>query len=105
MPKIYNKLVRDRIPEIIEAEGRHCLTETLSDLDYEQALRQKLVEEAHEVAQSADDLLQELADLYEVVDALMALHGLTEDQIRARQAQRRAERGGFTRRIRLVWTE
>lgn len=103
--KTYNKLVRDRIPEVIESEGRRYLIETLSDVEYEQALRDKLIEEAREVAQSTDELAQELADMYEVLDALMALHSLTEEQLRALQAQRRAERGSFSRRIRLVWTE
>jgi predicted house-cleaning noncanonical NTP pyrophosphatase (MazG superfamily) len=103
--KSYNKLVRDRIPEIIQAEGRQCQIEVLSDADFEQALRGKLVEEAQEAAQASEHLVQELADIYEVIDALIALHGLTEAQVRAVQAQRSAERGGFTRRLRLIWAE
>ena len=48
--KTYNKLVRDRIPEIIAAEGRQYATETMADTEYRQALLVKLVEEAQEVA-------------------------------------------------------
>ena len=106
MPKTYNKLVRDCIPDIIQAEGRRCETETLSDAEYEQALRAKLVEEAEEAAQASDEqLAQELADMYEVIDALMALKGISEAQVRAIQAQRHAERGGFSRRLKLLWAE
>ncbi|MCI0711669.1 MAG: nucleoside triphosphate pyrophosphohydrolase [Chloroflexi bacterium] len=61
----YNKLVRDNIPEIIAANG--------------QALRQKLVEEAQEVLQAKpDELVNELADVYEVLDALIAAYDLDE---------------------------
>ena len=69
---IYNKLVRDRIPEIIHASGMNYEIDTLTDHAYKQALRDKLIEEATEAAQAkGDDLIKELADLYEVIDALV----------------------------------
>ncbi len=104
--KIYDKLVRDRIPEIIEAEGRACGTETMSQEAYEQALLQKLIEEATEVATvSADERTAELADLMEVVDALMATLAISPDAVRVMQQEKRAARGGFEKRIKLLWTE
>jgi predicted house-cleaning noncanonical NTP pyrophosphatase (MazG superfamily) len=67
MRKTYNKLVRDRIPEIIQAAGQEYATEVMSLEEYQQALREKLIEEAQEAA-DASDLISELADLYEVMD-------------------------------------
>lgn len=102
----YNKLIRDQIPAIIEQRGGTCGTEAMSDEEYLQALREKLVEEAQEAAvASPDQLVTELADLYEVVDALMAQTGLTREKVLAEQERRRATRGGFTQRLRLLWTE
>ena len=104
--QIYNKLVRDRIPEIIAAEGRQYATEILDEGEYRQALLEKLVEEAQEVTIAGpDDLVKELADLYEVVDALIAAFQLDREAIRTTQHKRHNERGGFAKRIKLLWTE
>jgi predicted house-cleaning noncanonical NTP pyrophosphatase (MazG superfamily) len=71
MPVPYRKLVRDRIPAIIQAEGRHPVTRGLDEAGYRQALLDKLVEEAGEAARaSAADLPGELADVLEVLRAL-----------------------------------
>jgi predicted house-cleaning noncanonical NTP pyrophosphatase (MazG superfamily) len=103
----FNKLVRDRIPEIIEASGSRCSVDVLrEDEEFRRALRAKLVEEATEAASSSDgDLATELADPQEVIDALIAASGLTVRAVRSLQRQRRAERGGFSGRLRLLWTE
>ncbi|MBN2147987.1 MAG: nucleoside triphosphate pyrophosphohydrolase [Anaerolineales bacterium] len=102
---VYNKLIRDRIPEIIHAAGKECETEVMAEAEYTQALRDKLVEEALEAQKASPaDLATELADLYEVMDALMAAHGLSPEQVRQLQAARREERGGFEKRLRLVWS-
>jgi predicted house-cleaning noncanonical NTP pyrophosphatase (MazG superfamily) len=102
MTDTYNKLVRDKIPAIIRATGRDCVVETLAEEDYRQALRTKLVEEAREAATTTgDDLIAELADVLEVVDALCAAHGLDPAAVRAEQDRKRAERGGFAARLRL----
>lgn len=103
---IYNKLVRDRIPEIIAAEGRDYATEIMEDAEYRQALLAKLVEEAQETAQAEPaELVKELADLYEVIDALLLAFDLDRDAILALQQKRRDERGGFEKRIKLLWTD
>ena len=67
MIKKYNKLVRDRIPEIIESSGRTCVTEILSDEEYLKMLDAKLDEELAEY--HADQNIEELADLMEVIRA------------------------------------
>ena len=102
----YNKLVRDRIPEMIQLEGRTCGVDTLPDEGFAQALRTKLIEEAREVSESAPDkLITELADLYEVIDALLTLHNIDDASVIAEQGHRHTKRGGFEKRLRLLWTE
>jgi predicted house-cleaning noncanonical NTP pyrophosphatase (MazG superfamily) len=102
----YNKLVRDMIPDLIRQDGHACAVEPLDDATFRCALRDKLVEEAREAAEAPDeDLAAELADVQEVLDALVEAHGLTPEAVSTMQRQRRAERGGFARRLRLLWTE
>ena len=102
----YDKLVRDNIPAIIEQSGRTCAVEPLDDQQFRAALLAKLVEEATEAAEAVpESLLAELADVDEVLDATLAAHGLTRAQLDAERARRRSERGAFTNRLRLVWTD
>ena len=106
MRKQYNKLVRDRIPEIIAGDGRGYETVTLSEEQYREALRTKLIEEAEEVAAaSLEKLAIELADVYEIMAAIMSAYGIDRETVFAEQERRRAERGGFAKRIQLLWTE
>jgi len=101
-----NKLVRDRIPDLIQATGQTCATETLSEEGFRQALRDKLIEEAKEAAHAdSDDLVTELADLQEVMMALMAAYRISPEMVRKTQMLRREARGSFRKRIRLLWTE
>lgn len=106
MRREYNKLVRDRIPEIIRQDGRQCEITVMSKEDYVQALKEKLVEESQEAA-CADDkgIIRELADLYEVIDSLIAAQGIDREAILAKQRQRRLTRGAFEERIFLLWTD
>jgi predicted house-cleaning noncanonical NTP pyrophosphatase (MazG superfamily) len=105
--KLYDKLVRDRIPEISREAGSTCGTDTYSDESaFRRALRDKLVEEAGEASNASDEnVATELADLQEVVDVLITAYGLNSNAVRALQEKRRAERGGFSKRLRLLWTE
>jgi predicted house-cleaning noncanonical NTP pyrophosphatase (MazG superfamily) len=106
MRKEYNKLVRDRIPEIIMRDGRESEVVIMSKDEYREALRTKLIEEAEEAARAdPGKLVIELADLYEVVDAIMAAYGIDRQLVLTEQKQRRIERGGFEERIQLLWTE
>lgn len=104
--KIYNKLVRDRIPEIITRSNRQLEVKTMTPAEFEVALREKMVEEAAE-AREADvaHLVTELADIQEVMQALMQLHGITPEALQQEQENRRLERGGFEQRLKLLWTE
>ena len=102
----YNKLVRDRIPEIIEADGHRAVTRVLRDGDYRAALLAKLVEEAREAEHApAGELAGELADVWEVFQALLATLPLARRELEALAAAKRDKRGGFDSRIFLEYTE
>jgi predicted house-cleaning noncanonical NTP pyrophosphatase (MazG superfamily) len=102
----YHKLVRDRIPGIIAADGGQPVTRVLDHGGYEAALRAKLLEEAHE-AQGAPDgqLVSELADVLEVLKALAAAHDMSWEDIVSEASRKRAERGGFDHRIFLEYVD
>ena len=95
----YNKLVRDRIPEIIEASGKRCIIETLSDADYLRMLDAKLDEELAEYHQ--DQNIEELADLLEVLFAAAKARGYSLERLEQVRAEKAAKRGGFDKRILL----
>ena len=96
----YNKLVRDQIPDIIAAAGSRPSTRVLDHASYQGALRSKLLEEAQEAEVAPDgQLASELADVLEVLRALATAHGMTWEDIEFQARRKRAERGGFDRRI------
>ncbi|RGE65304.1 nucleoside triphosphate pyrophosphohydrolase [Anaerotruncus colihominis] len=97
--KQYHKLVRDRIPEIIEADGKACIYETLSDEDYIRLLDQKLNEELAEYQDSKS--LEELSDLLEVMQAVVKARGWTLEELELVRADKAAKRGGFEKKILL----
>lgn len=103
---VHNKLVRDRIVEIIEASGRSCTWRVLGDAEYEAELKRKLGEEVQEFleAEGKDAAVEELADVLEVVFALAEGMGVSvEDVMRVRE-RKAEERGGFGGRVYLVNT-
>ena len=94
---VYNKLVRDRIPEIIEASGKTCVAVTLPDDAYIRMLDAKLNEELAEYQQSKS--LEELADLLEVMGAVVKARGYTWDDLTRVRKEKCAARGAFDKRI------
>ena len=102
----HNKLVRDRIPEIIGSRGDRAVTRVLNEAGYRDALLAKLVEEAHEASGAgAEELPAELADVLEVLQALAKTLGMSWEQLRALAADKRTRRGGFEGRIFLEYVE
>lgn len=99
MTKVYQKLVRDRIPEIIEADGKTCVTETLSDSRYLEMLDAKLAEELAEYRESKS--LAELADLLEVMRAVVQARDWTWEQLEQVRQEKAVQRGGFEKKILL----
>lgn len=96
----HNKLVRDRIPEIITRRGDKPVTQILDADAYGQELRRKLQEEVAEFGESGK--VEELVDILEVVYALAVDEGASQSQLEEMRKQKRRERGGFDQRIFLV---
>lgn len=99
MTKTYNKLVRDRIPEIIASDGKTCTVEVLSDSRYLQMLDVKLTEELGEYQESGS--LEELADLLEVLGAVVRARGWTWEGLEQARQKKAARRGGFEKKLLL----
>lgn len=95
------KLIRDRLPAIMRAQGLQVFDRRLNDAEFIAALKDKLVEEAQEVgaATGRADLIDELADVMEVIAALAEASGVTPGEIEARRQAKQAERGGFDERV------
>ena len=91
--KIYDKLVRDRIPEIIEASGSKCEVEIVSDEVALEYLYKKLGEEVSELLE--DKNLDEICDVMEVLFAISKKYGYSEDEVLGRRNEKKDARGGF----------
>jgi predicted house-cleaning noncanonical NTP pyrophosphatase (MazG superfamily) len=97
---IYNKLVRDGIPEIIEANGKRAICETIAeDKEYIRLLKEKLVEEMNEFLESDD--VAELADMGEVMHALLEYKGVSVETFQRIRLEKLEKRGGFKKRLLL----
>jgi len=97
--KRHYKLVRDRIPEIINSSGRTCTTKILPPEEYIRLLDEKLTEELAEYQESKS--IEELADLLEVMEAVVKARGYSaEDLLRIKQ-EKQEKRGSFEQRILL----
>lgn len=101
--KVYNKLVRDKIPEIIEDDGKTCKTRILSDEEYIAALEAKLNEEVAEY--QADKNLEEMADMLEVLQAICLARGYSLEELEVMRLKKAVERGGFSEKIFLEYIE
>lgn len=97
--KKYHKLVRDKIPEIIELSGKTCVTEILSDADYLRMVDAKLDEELAEYHK--DQNIEELADLMEVIYVAAIARGYTLEQLEQVRADKAEKRGAFEKKILL----
>ena len=98
MEKIYNKLVRDNIPEIIENDGEIPITRVLTEEEYKIELYKKLLEESNEVIDSlsSDDTLKELADVMEVIKSIAELNNSNLDEVILQANEKTNKRGGFS---------
>ena len=96
---IYNKLVRDKIPEIIEASGKSCEMKILSDEEHLQMLDKKLDEELTEYHQEQN--IEELVDLLEVLYATAKARGYSIEELEQVRVEKQKERGGFDKKILL----
>ena len=106
MERIFNKLVRDNIPNIIASNGEESVTRILSDEEYKVELYKKLLEEANEVISSknSDETIEELADVLEILRSIAELNGKKLDDVLKTANQKKLKRGGFEKRIFLEKT-
>ena len=95
----YHKLVRDRIPEIIESSGKTCITEILSDEEYLRMLDEKFNEELAEYHK--DQNIEELADLLELIYAATIARGYSLEELERVRTEKAAKRGSFEKKILL----
>lgn len=96
---VYNKLVRDRISEIIRSNGQTCVCEVLPDGEYLQKLDEKLNEECGEYQESKS--IDELADILEVVYAIASARGYSAKELEQARFSKAARRGGFEKKLLL----
>ncbi|MGG0668320.1 nucleoside triphosphate pyrophosphohydrolase [Sporosarcina koreensis] len=104
---IYNKLVRDLIPQIIESSGKTCTTRSMNEDEFTIEINKKMHEELteYEAAETAEDAIEELADLLELIHAAVVTHGSSFDELEKVRLQKAEKRGGFDERIFLIDVE
>lgn len=102
LEKVYNKLVRDNIPEIIIEDNQVPVTRVLDKEEYRKALEEKILEEYNEVLETiGEDRLKELADLLEIIKSLAELENSSLDEVLKIAKEKREKRGGFSKKIYL----
>lgn len=93
----YDKLVRDKIPEIIKGKGKECTTRIAEHQEYVEKLKKKLLEEVMEYLESGEK--EELADIKEVIIALCEVDGISQEELEEMRKNKFDERGGFSKKI------
>ncbi|WP_040209141.1 nucleoside triphosphate pyrophosphohydrolase [Neobacillus jeddahensis] len=103
----YNKLVRDKIPKIIQATGKKCSIKILNSDEYIKALQKKSFEELQEYIDSGsnDEAIEELADMLEIIHTFAEYHGVTMEKVEEERKRKLEMRGGFKERIFLIEVE
>ncbi len=105
--KIYNKLIRDKIPEITRANGGVPVTRRIEGAEFKTALQKKLREEVDEVLAAAtpEEIIAELADCLEVIETLSKEMGYSIEQLQMQKELKRTQKGGFDQKIFLERVE
>lgn len=102
--RYFRKLVRDNIPQILERKGHNVVVKFLCHEDRREALRNKLNEEVDElqVAKKPEEILEEAADVLEVLLAMVYEAGYIDADLELKVKQKRREKGSFDK---FVWLE
>ena len=106
MKKVYHrKLIRDKIPEIIESKGGEYKIRTLQEREFEKELRKKLLEESKEILEAPKkEIINELSDVLEVIKSIALFYKIDFKEVEKYQIKKRKERGGFLKRLFLIWS-
>jgi len=106
MAKVFHrKLIRDKIPQVIEAAGDKYEVRVMGKKEYEKELKKKLVEESKELNKTPKEkLLNEMADVLELLKSISEFYKINFKLIEEKQVQKRKERGGFKKRLFLIWS-
>lgn len=100
---IKSKLIRDKIPDIIKASQKKCEIKILSHPEYKEALKSKLIEEAQEVFNAKEEnLSEEIADVYEVIESLIKAYNLDVQQIKKIKEDKANSKGKFEQKLKLI---
>ena len=107
MIKNYNKLIRDRILEIIKEVGEKPYWRVLNKKRYLTEIKKKILEEAKELirAEKKENIVNEIVDIQELIDVLISELKLTKQEIKKQQKIKNKKRGGFKKRLFLIKTE
>lgn len=102
---IYNKLIRDNIPEIIEKSGKECDVKLLDDEEYIHKLKEKIIEEAHEVYEADKiDIVGELADVLEIIEAIEKYYSIEHGAVEKKEQNKAIKNGRSDKKLLLVET-
>src|SRR5690625_1591760 len=104
---VYNKLVRDKIPDFIRNDNKKFTTKILDEKQYTIELKKKLKEELEEYILASDEseALEELADIIELIHALSETHSENLAKVEQVRQEKAKKRGGFKKRIFLIEVE
>lgn len=101
----HNKLIRDKIPQFIEIDGGKYEIRVMKRKEYEKELEKKLVEEARELIKAKkEDLINEMADVLELLKSIASFYKIDFNLVEEKQIKKRKERGGFKKRLFLIWS-
>lgn len=104
--RVYNKLVRDKIPSLISNNGEKAFIKILNDDEYKSELLKKLLEECNEVLVAKDEeKILELADMLEVMRTMALLYGYSLAEVINVADKKKEERGGFMEKIFLEYVD
>lgn len=102
----HRKLVRDRIPEIIESKGGSYKAKLLNTKEFRRFLRKKLAEEAKElVGARKNELVNELADVLQLIKSIAELESIPFKSIESKRKKKEKKVGAFKKQIFLVWSD
>ena len=106
MKKVFHrKLIRDKIPQVIEVAGDEYEIRIMGKREYGKELKKKLMEEVKELNEAPKEkLLNEMADVLELLKSISDFYKIDFKLVEEKQIQKRKERGGFKKRLFLIWS-